>query len=58
MLEGVEKAVLRHPITMMPKAGYMPTHRTAHTLMRRMAVMEEHASWRKVPGVMAAAMRA
>lgn len=41
MLEGVEKAVLRHPLTMMPKAAYMPTHRTAHTLMQRMTVMEE-----------------
>jgi aldehyde dehydrogenase (NAD(P)+) len=58
MLEGVEKAVLRHPLTMMPKAAYMPTHRTAHTLMQRMTVMEEKASWLKVPGVMAAAMRA
>jgi aldehyde dehydrogenase (NAD(P)+) len=58
MLEGIEKAVLRHPVTIMPKAGYMPSHRTAHTLMRRMTAMEEKASWSKVPGVMAAAMRA
>jgi hypothetical protein len=58
MLEGIEKAVLRHPATMMPKAGYMPTHRTAHTVMRRMTAMEEKASWLKVPGTIAAAMRA
>jgi len=56
MLEGIEKAVLRHPLTMMPKAGYMPSHRSAHTLMRRMTRLEENASWTRVPGVLAAAM--
>jgi aldehyde dehydrogenase (NAD(P)+) len=58
MLEGIEKAVLRHPITMMPKPAYFPTHRTADTVMRRMSAMEEKASWMKVPGVIGAAMRA
>ncbi len=58
MLEGVEKAVLRHPITMKPKPAYFPTHRTAHTLMRRLTYLEERASWSKMPGVLAAAMRA
>jgi aldehyde dehydrogenase (NAD(P)+) len=58
MLEGIEKAVLRHPITAMPKPTYHPSHRSAHKLMPRMTALEENASWRKVPGVMAAAMRA
>jgi acyl-CoA reductase-like NAD-dependent aldehyde dehydrogenase len=58
MLEGIEKAVLRHPITAMPKPTYFPSHRSAHVLMPRMTALEENASWRKVPGVMAAAMRA
>jgi aldehyde dehydrogenase (NAD(P)+) len=57
MLEGIEKAVLRHPITARPKPTYFPTHRSAHTLMPRMTELEEHASWKKVPGVLAAAMR-
>jgi aldehyde dehydrogenase (NAD(P)+) len=58
MLEGIEKAVLRHPITAMPKPAYFPSHRSAHVLMPRMTALEENASWKKVPGVMAAAMRA
>jgi hypothetical protein len=58
MLEGIEKAVLRHPITAMPKPTYHPSHRNAHRLMPRMTALEENASWRKVPGVLAAAMRA
>jgi hypothetical protein len=58
MLEGVEKAVLRHPITMMPKPAYFATHRSAHLLMPRMTALEERGSWTKVPGVIAAAMRA
>ena len=58
MLEGVEKAVLRHPITAMPKPAYFPSHRSAHVLMRRMTALEENASWTRVPGVMAAAMKA
>jgi aldehyde dehydrogenase (NAD(P)+) len=58
MLEGIEKAVLRHPITAMPKPAYFPSHRSAHVLMPRMTALEENSSWMKVPGVMAAAMRA
>jgi hypothetical protein len=58
MLEGIEKAVLRHPITAMPKPTYFPSHRSAHLLMPRMTALEENSSWMKVPGVMAAAMKA
>jgi aldehyde dehydrogenase (NAD(P)+) len=58
MLEGIEKAVLRHPITAMPKPAYSITHRSAHRLMPRMTALEERASWVKVPAVLAAAMRA
>jgi acyl-CoA reductase-like NAD-dependent aldehyde dehydrogenase len=58
MLEGIEKAVLRHPITAMPKPTYHPSHRSANVLMPRMTLLEESASWKKVPGVLAAAMRA
>jgi aldehyde dehydrogenase (NAD(P)+) len=57
MLEGVEKAVLQHPLTIVPKPATFPSHRSAHTLMRRMTFLEERASWSKVPGVVMAAMR-
>lgn len=58
MLEGIEKAVLRHPITAMPKPAYSLSHRSAHRLMPRMTALEERASWAKVPAVLAAAVRA
>lgn len=58
MLEGIEKAVLRHPITAMPKPAYFPSHRSAHVLMPRMTALEENSSWMRVPGVMTAAMQA
>jgi Aldehyde dehydrogenase family len=58
MLEGIEKAVLRHPITAMPKPAYSLSHRSAHVLMPRMTALEERASWTKVPAVLAAAMKA
>ncbi len=58
MLEGIEKAVLRHPITAMPKPTYFPSHRSTHLLMPRMTALEENSSWMKVPGVLAAAMQA
>jgi aldehyde dehydrogenase (NAD(P)+) len=58
MLEGIEKAVMRHPITAMPKPTYHPSHRSVHRLMPRMTALEEKSSWLKVPGVLAAAMRA
>lgn len=57
MLEGVEKAVLRHPLTLMPKPATFPGHRTAATLFRRLTALEERGSWSRVPGVVAAAMR-
>jgi acyl-CoA reductase-like NAD-dependent aldehyde dehydrogenase len=57
MLEGVEKVVLRHPLTIVPKPASFPSHRTAHTLMRRVTYQEEDGGWGKVPGVIAAAMR-
>ncbi len=57
MLEGVEKAVLRHPLTIVPKPATFPSHRTAHTLMERITQLEAKPSWSKVPGVVATAMR-
>ncbi len=57
MLEGVEKTVLRHPLTAVPKPTTFPSHRTAHVVLRRLTRLDERASWTRVPGVVAAAMR-
>ena len=56
MLEGVEKVVARFPFERFPKPPYFPSHRTVHTMMRRMTALEETGSWSKVFGVVAAAM--
>jgi hypothetical protein len=57
MLEGIEKAVLRHPLTIVPKPVTFPSHRTAHIVGRRLTQLDERASWTKVPGVVMAAMQ-
>jgi acyl-CoA reductase-like NAD-dependent aldehyde dehydrogenase len=57
MLEGVEKAVLRAPITTFPKPAYFSSHRTTHKMMPKIVAMEENASWAKVPGIVFDAMR-
>lgn len=57
MLEGIEKAVIRAPLTVFPKPAFLPSHKTAQTVMRRIVVMEENARWAKVPGIVWAAMR-
>ena len=57
MLEGIEKAVIRAPLTVFPKPAFLPLHRTAQTVMRGICEMEENASWAKVPKIVWAAMR-
>lgn len=57
MLEGIEKAVIRAPLTCFPKPAFFPTHRQAHLVIKRIVAMEENASWAKVPGIVWAAMR-
>jgi acyl-CoA reductase-like NAD-dependent aldehyde dehydrogenase len=56
MLEGIEKVVIRCPLTAFPKPAYFPSHRTAHQVMRRMVQMEQNASWKNVPGIVLSAM--
>lgn len=58
MLEGIEKTVIRAPLTSFPKPGFFPSHRTGHIVMRRMITMEKKGSWGKVPGIVWAAIRA
>jgi aldehyde dehydrogenase (NAD(P)+) len=57
MLEGIEKAVIRAPLTVFPKPGWFSSHKTAQITTRRIVAMEEHASWGKVPGIVWAAMQ-
>jgi len=57
MLEGLEKTVLRAPLTTFPKPAYFASHRTTHKLTPRIVAMEENASWAKVPGIVFDAMR-
>jgi acyl-CoA reductase-like NAD-dependent aldehyde dehydrogenase len=57
MLEGVEKTVLRAPLTLFPKPAYFASHRTVHKMMPKIVAMEQHGSWAKVPGIVFDAMR-
>jgi aldehyde dehydrogenase (NAD(P)+) len=57
MLEGIEKAVLRAPLTTFPKPAWFASHRKAKTVAQRLVMMEENASWAKVPGIVIAAMQ-
>lgn len=56
MLEGIEKVVIRAPLTAFPKPGWFPSHRTAQIVTKRIVEMEEKASWAKVPGIVWASM--
>ncbi|GEJ59407.1 aldehyde dehydrogenase family protein [Anaeromyxobacter diazotrophicus] len=57
MLEHVEKLVLRGPAWSPVKLPYVPSHKTAHALGRRLAALEADGHWRHVPGIVAAALR-
>jgi len=57
MLEGIEKAVLRAPLTVFPKPAWLASHKKAKIVTQKLVAMEENASWAKVPGIVFAAMR-
>jgi aldehyde dehydrogenase (NAD(P)+) len=57
MLEGIEKVVLRAPLKQSPPPPWIPGHRTAHQLARKLVQFELDPSWLKLPGLAAAAMR-
>jgi hypothetical protein len=57
MLEGVEKTVVRFPLTMFPKAPYHPGHKTVHRMAQRLIALEENRSWSRVPAVVFNAIR-
>lgn len=51
MLEGIEKCVLRAPLTASPKPPWFVTHTNAHKVGEKLVAMEAHPSWLKVPAV-------
>lgn len=57
MLEGIEKTVLRFPLTSFPKPVWHHSHRTGHKLMPKLVELERNHSWSKVPGIIFTAMR-
>jgi aldehyde dehydrogenase (NAD(P)+) len=57
MLEGIEKVVMRYPLTSFPKPGYFLSHRTTHKLTPKLVRLEARPSWAKLPSIVLAAMR-
>lgn len=57
MLENIEKAVMRAPLTPRPISPWFPGHRTAHDLGRRLVDFEHRPSWGKLPALALAAYR-
>jgi acyl-CoA reductase-like NAD-dependent aldehyde dehydrogenase len=57
MLEGIEKAVVRGPITVKPTPLWFPNHKTAHHVGRRLVRFEAAPSVWKLPGMIWNAMR-
>jgi acyl-CoA reductase-like NAD-dependent aldehyde dehydrogenase len=51
MLEDIEKCVVRGPLQAKPKPIYFPTHKTLHTLGRKVVDFETAPSWLKVPSL-------
>lgn len=51
MLEGIEKAVMRGPITVTPKPPWFVTHKKSLAVAEKMVSMEAAPSWLKLPGI-------
>jgi acyl-CoA reductase-like NAD-dependent aldehyde dehydrogenase len=56
MLEGIEKAVMRGPITVAPKPPWFVTNKKSLVVAEKMVSMEVAPSWLKVPGIALAAL--
>ncbi len=57
MLDGIEKTVVRHPVTHAVKPLYFPTHRTVHAMGPRLVALEARRSWGALPVILGAALR-
>jgi acyl-CoA reductase-like NAD-dependent aldehyde dehydrogenase len=56
MLEGIEKTVMRFPLTMFPKPAYMPSNRNGANTMQALVRLDADARWSRLPSVMWNAM--
>lgn len=57
MLEGIEKTVLRGPLTVFPKPPWFVSSQTAHEIGPKLVELEYDPSVWKVPGIAVAALR-
>lgn len=57
MIEGIEKAVLRGPLTVFPKPPWFVTNRRAHRVAEKMVDFEFEPSFLKLPSVLIDAIR-
>lgn len=57
MLEGIEKTVLRGPLTVFPKPPWFVSSKTAHEIGPKLVEMEMAPSLLNVPGIAIAALR-
>lgn len=57
MLEGIEKVVLRGPLTVFPKPPWFVSSKTAHEIGPKLVELEYEPSLLKVPGIAIAALR-
>lgn len=57
MLEGIEKTVIRHPVSHPVKLLYFPTHRTVHRIVPSAIALEARGRWSVVPRLVAATLR-
>jgi hypothetical protein len=51
MLEGIEKVVLRGPLTVSPKPPWFVTNKVSNVMAEKLVAMEASPSWFKVPGI-------
>ena len=51
MFEGIEKAILRGPLTPSPKPPWFVTHKRSHEVAQRMLRFEAEPSWLKIPAI-------
>jgi acyl-CoA reductase-like NAD-dependent aldehyde dehydrogenase len=57
LLAGVDKSVVRGPITVWPKPAWFHDNAQAHEIGRRLVSFELEPSWLKIPGIAFAALR-
>ena len=57
MIEGIEKCVIRGPLTVFPKPPWFATNRRAHIIGEKMVDLERAPSFLKLPGIVLDALR-